>query len=219
MISENLQNINQKLKSYTKLLAVSKTKPNAMVREAYQLGQRDFGENKVQDLLDKATELQDLKDINWHFIGSLQTNKINKLLKVPNLKAIHSVDRLELLEKLLKKEINFEIKIFLQINTSHEAEKSGFTDMNHVEQAIELLKDQRYFKLNGLMTIGSIRAEDFEAAAKESFQKLSDLKRKLDEKYQLNLELSMGMSQDFEIAMEYGSNWIRIGSQIFGARS
>lgn len=217
-VTQNLNQIRNQLKGKTNLLAVSKTKPDELVREAYESGQWDFGENKVQDLYEKSQALADLSQIRWHFIGTLQSNKINKLLQVNGLYAIHSVDSLKLIDKLLKKTIDQEIKLFLQINTSEEDEKSGFTDDAEIEKAVEKLLDQKTWKLAGLMTIGSIRASDFEMAAEKSFKRLASLKQNLDEKYDLDLELSMGMSQDFKIAMDHGSNWVRIGTQIFGAR-
>lgn len=217
-VQKNLSQINNQLQGRTKLLAVSKTKPVELIKEAYEYGQRDFGENKVQDLFEKAQDLESLAGLRWHFIGTLQSNKINKLLSVPGLYAIHSVDSLKLLNKLLKKEIRGEIRIYLQVNTSREDEKSGFESFEELEQAVKILTEQKVWKLAGLMTIGSIRAQDFEKAAQESFGLLRDYKQRLERKYDLDLELSMGMSQDFKIAMEFGSDWVRIGTQIFGAR-
>ncbi|MAZ47086.1 MAG: YggS family pyridoxal phosphate-dependent enzyme [Halobacteriovoraceae bacterium] len=217
-VQENLSQINNQLQGRTKLLAVSKTKPVELIKEAYELGQMDFGENKVQDLYEKAQDLESLAGLRWHFIGTLQSNKINKLLSVPGLYAIHSIDSLKLLKKLLKREISSEVRIYLQVNTSGENEKSGFENFEDLEHAVRILKEQEVWKLTGLMTIGSIRAQDFEKAAQASFGLLRDYKQKLDQKYDLDLELSMGMSQDFKIAMEYGSDWVRIGTQIFGSR-
>lgn len=217
MIPENLQQIQSQLPAHCSLLAVSKTKPITAIEVAYDCGQRDFGENKVQELFEKATQLRDKPEIRWHFIGSLQSNKVNKLLETPHLAAIHSIDRLSLLEKVLKKPSS--IGLFLQINTSGEVEKSGFTEADHIHKAISLIKAQKVYRLQGLMTMGSIRAQDFEQAARASFKQLQELKSELDAAYGLDLELSMGMSQDFLLALEYGSHWVRIGSQIFGKRS
>ena len=219
MIQKNLELVCSQLNPPTKLLAVSKTKPIEMIREAYAWGQRDFGENKVQDLWEKAHQLKDLAQIRWHFIGKLQSNKINKLLTTPYLYALHSVDQLTLVEKLIAKKTSNPLRLFLQINTSQETEKSGFSDNDELEQAVTLLQSRSDFLLTGLMTMGSIRSDDFEQAARHSFQQLADIKKQLDAQYQLNLELSMGMSQDYIWAMEYGSHWIRIGTQIFGQRT
>ena len=216
-IAENLAKIKHRLNTDVNLLVVSKTRSVEEIQIAYDAGQREFGENKVQELLDKAQELSDLK-INWHFIGHLQSNKINQLLKVSNLVSIHSIDSIHLLNKLIAKSTDKSIGVFLQFNTSGEQEKSGFTDRDQLEEAIKLLKNAQGFYLQGLMTIGKIRTETFEKDARSSFSQLQYLKEELDKSHDLNLELSMGMSQDFEIAQEYGSNWVRIGTDIFGTR-
>ena len=215
--SDRLAAIQDKLTSGVKLLAVSKTKPISMIEELYDLGQRDFGENKVQDLLEKSYEIKK-EDIQWHFIGHLQSNKVNQLLKVKNLKSIHSIDGIKLLSKILTKTSLSKIGLFLQVNTSGEDEKSGFESTEEIEQAISLFKNNQFFYLQGLMTIGKIRTDDFEKDARASFQKMQELKKTFDEKYKINLELSMGMSRDFKIAQQYGSSWVRIGSDLFGER-
>ena len=221
-ISANLTHFWQELNDYDAgLLAVSKTKPAADVAIAYEIGQRDFGENKVQELSDKARELEkNCPEIRWHFIGHLQSNKINLLLKTPGLVAIHAIDSLSLLKKVLNKVPLQRMGLFLQVNTSYETEKSGFTEISELEEAIELiLKSENYF-LQGLMTIGRIRTENFEADAQECFDYLGKLKKELMQKFDLNsLELSMGMTSDYAIALKSGAKWIRIGSAIFGERS
>lgn len=217
-VTQNLEKLKNKIGDRTNLLAVSKTKPLEMIEEAYLFGQRDFGENKIQDLFEKARALSHLGDIRWHFIGTLQSNKLNKLLSVPGLYAIHSIDSLSLVDKLLKKSSGQKIKIFLQVNTSGEEEKSGFDNFEELDQAVQKLIGQESLELAGLMTIGSIRADDFEKAARTCFEQLVAFRNRLSEKYDIDLELSMGMSQDYEIAISYGSNWVRIGSDIFGLR-
>lgn len=217
-LAENLQAIKTQLNT-SKLIAVSKTKPTSMVKEVYECGQLDFGENKVQDLLEKSSELQHLENIRWHFIGQLQSNKINQLLKVPHLFSIHSIDRLSLLEKLLKKDCSQSIGLFLQVNTSDEKEKAGFTELDQLKTATQMILSSQKFKLQGLMTIGKIRTDEFEKDARSCFLRLKQLKEDLDNEYSLNLELSMGMSSDFLIAQELGANWVRIGSSIFGNRA
>ncbi len=217
-VTQNLEKLKNKIGDRTNLLAVSKTKPLEMIEEAYLFGQRDFGENKIQDLFEKAHALSHLRDIRWHFIGTLQSNKLNKLLSVPGLYAIHSIDSLSLVDKLLKKSSGQKIKIFLQVNTSGEEEKSGFDNFEELNQAVQKLIGQESWELAGLMTIGSIRADDFKKAARTCFEQLVALRNRLSEKYDIDLELSMGMSQDYEIAISYGSDWVRIGSDIFGLR-
>ena len=220
-LRDNLSRVKARLSCSTKLLAVSKTKPTSMIEDVYHLGQKDFGENKVQDLAQKSLELKHL-DIHWHFIGHLQSNKINQLLKVNNLVSIHSVDNLSLLNKLMTKseklQLSKPIGVFLQINTSGETEKSGFRVNADLTEAIKLFNSASNLYLQGLMTIGKIRTESFNQDARQCFQSLLELKKKLDNTHSTTLELSMGMSQDFEIAQEYKSNWVRIGSDIFGIR-
>jgi pyridoxal phosphate enzyme (YggS family) len=196
-------------------LAVSKTKSIEDIKLAYDAGQRDFGENKVQELNQKADLLaSSCPNINWHFIGSLQSNKINNLLSTPNLVSIHSIDSIKLLNKLLNKKPDKRIGIFLQVNTSGEDEKSGFSEFAEIEEASSLLKSESFY-LQGLMTIGKIRTDDFENDAKACFLRLNEYKERLNSD---DLELSMGMSSDYKIAIDCGSDWIRIGSGIFGSR-
>lgn len=215
---ENYKTLKNLVVKQSNLLAVSKNHPPQLIEEVYSFGQRDFGENKVQELIEKSSELSHLDEIKWHFIGSLQKNKINKLLEVKHLVAIHSVDSIELLEKILSKKISNKIGLFLQVNTSNEAEKSGFEDISMLNTATELILKNPSFILQGLMTIGKIRTDNFQEDAEKSFSSLVDIKNILDQKYDLDLELSMGMSQDFEIAMRYNSSWVRLGSSLFGER-
>ena len=216
-IAENLQNIKNELGT-AKLIAVSKTRTVEEIREAYNAGQREFGENKVQELADKAEQLADL-DIHWHFIGHLQSNKIPILRKIPHLVSIHSIDSINLLNKILSKTWVNKIGVFLQINTSGEAEKSGFSDPDEIEVAVRLLQDASEVNLQGLMTIGAIRTDEFEKEAERCFSMLAEVKKALDVRFDLNLELSMGMSSDYPIAVKLGSDWVRVGTAIFGARN
>lgn len=219
-LSSSLNKFHKSIDGRANLLAVSKRFPASDVRIAYELGQRDFGENKVQELKEKATDLKDLTDIRWHFIGNLQTNKVNQLLSVPNLVSIHSVDRMKLLNKLLSQSLDFNLDLFLQFNTSKEDEKSGFNDYQELLHAARDTVHSTNYNLRGLMTMGRIRSDDFEADAKECFSKLLELKDSLEDDLKVsNLELSMGMSSDFHLALEYDTSWIRIGTAIFGQRS
>lgn len=189
-----------------KLLVVSKTHPADEIRTLYQLGQRDFGENRVQELEEKAQQLADLRELRWHLIGHLQSNKIPKLNKIPNLVAIHSVDDRALAEKLLKGLVR-PIDLFLQVNTSHEVEKSGFEDFDQLASVVELVKPR------GLMTMGTLRTDDQTGEARRCFQLLRHWRDRLDPR----LELSMGMSGDYPIAVAEGADWVRVGSKIFVA--
>lgn len=202
----------------TSLLIVSKTRPLEDIKTYYELGHRDFGENRVQDLEEKAIALQnECPEIRWHMIGHLQTNKINHLFAVPNLYAIHSVDDRECVEKLIKAEdkLAHDVKVFLQFNTSHEAEKSGFETYTDLLASAELIVKAKHLKLAGLMTMGTLRTEDFEAEAGRCFQDLNVEKVKLETELGLKLMTSMGMSQDYKIAIREKSDWVRIGTMMF----
>ncbi len=206
-LQKNLNELNKEIATKAKLIAVSKTYPASDIKLAYELGQRDFGENKVQELAQKAAELvKTCPEIRWHLIGPLQSNKINLLTKVPHLYAIHSIDSLKILDKIHGKT---QAKLFLQVNTSGEEEKHGFA-INEVTQ--ELI---RKYNIYGLMTLSKIRTENFETDAKKCFSQLAQLKKRLNPE----LKLSMGMSSDYKMALELGSDYLRIGSLIFGERS
>ena len=221
-IKQNISALKTECRS-AHLVAVTKYSPIEDVILAYEAGMQDFGENRTSDLLEKANSFVEKKldKVRWHFIGHLQTNKVRELLKIPNLYSVHSVDSLRLLEELYKREQEFkgsELKIFFQVKTSDEAEKSGFESWEELCSAVELIqhKKESKLKLHGLMTMGSIRTENFEESARKCFQELVRIKGALIDKYHLNdLKLSMGMSQDYKIALEEGADYIRVGSLIF----
>ncbi|MDD4974184.1 MAG: YggS family pyridoxal phosphate-dependent enzyme [Bacteriovorax sp.] len=222
-IAKNLAAIKKDLKT-AHLIAVTKYSPVEDVIAAYQAHHYDFGENRVQDLKEKADTFvkENLNKVRWHFIGHLQSNKVRELYKIPNLYAIHSVDSLSLLEELIKYENDFlglELKIFFQVNTSHETEKSGFETAEELNRAIDLLMSRGNSKLKfyGLMTMGTIRTTEFEAEAMRCFRDLNLIARNLEKAHGLKekLKLSMGMSQDYKLAIEAGSDFIRVGSAIF----
>lgn len=216
--SGKLQEIQSKLRPGAHLLIVSKNRTAEEVFTYYELGHRDFGENRVQELEEKSRLLK-LKcpDIRWHMIGHLQTNKINALFSVHNLTAIHSVHDQHLLDKLIKSEdkLSHPVDLFLQVNTSDEEEKSGFETYTDLLSAAESLRPSKKLKLKGLMTMGKIRTENFESDARSCFQLLNVERLKLENDLEAKLESSMGMSQDFEIALEEGSSWIRLGTVMF----
>lgn len=217
LLSQKLEAIRKELGS-TKLLIVSKTRPIEDIKHYYELGHRDFGENRVQDLLERAEALKhECPEIRWHMIGHLQTNKINALFSVPNLYAIHSVDDRECVEKLIKSEdkLTHEVQVFLQFNTSHEDEKSGFETYTELESSAELVLKAKKLKLAGLMTMGTLRTENFEAEAGRCFQDLNVEKEKLSNELNVRLETSMGMSQDYKIAIREKSDWVRLGTMMF----
>lgn len=205
------------------LVAVSKYSPVEDVALAYSLGHMDFGENRVADLAAKASSFQfnQRQNVRWHFIGTLQSNKVKELMKIPNLWAIHSVSSKKLLEEIIKRAGEFqgvELNLFFQLNTSKEEEKSGFDTVEEIAEAIEFLLSKKISNLvcSGLMTMGSIREENFEEAAKKSFHELRVARDFLAKKFNLkDLKLSMGMSQDYKIALEEGADYVRVGSLIF----
>uniref|UniRef100_T1IIU1 Pyridoxal phosphate homeostasis protein n=1 Tax=Strigamia maritima TaxID=126957 RepID=T1IIU1_STRMM len=210
-----------------KLVAVSKTKPNAAIIEVYNLGQTHFGENYVQELEDKGTDvniLQSCNDIKWHFIGHLQTNKVNKLTAIPNLFCVETVDTAKLATTLnsswQKLEKDDKLRVMIQVNTSDESNKSGIKP-HQVTGLVQHINDNCP-KLNfvGLMTIGSFD-HDISNGPNPDFQCLADCRKQVCEKFNFSLndvDLSMGMSHDFEHAVEMGSTNVRVGSRIFGDR-
>ncbi|KAJ3097425.1 hypothetical protein HDU97_004873 [Phlyctochytrium planicorne] len=198
-----------------RLVAVSKTKPVADIQAAYDLGQRHFGEN-VQELVDKVPQLP--ADIKWHFIGSLQSNKCKLLAAIPNLFAIETLDNTKkagILQKLYAERESV-LNVFIQVNTSGEESKSGLSPSECAPLARFITSECPNLHLLGLMTIG---APDRDEIPNPDFLALAQLKRELDECLNLDLELSMGMSDDFEHAIEVGSTNIRVGSLLFGARN
>ncbi len=197
------------------VVLVTKQVESKRILEAYQLGVRDFGENKVQELLPKIEELP--KDIRWHFIGSLQTNKVKSMIEIVLL--IHSCDRMELAEEINRQaeKINKDVRILIQVNTSGESSKHGFSP-NDVQSAVSQMKGLKRLKIEGLMTIGP--NTDNVNHIRESFRGLMVLRDQLKTSFtEYNWRyLSMGMSSDFELAVMEGANMLRIGSAVFGER-
>ena len=215
--------LNSKNRNDVCVIAVSKYSDAQDILHAYQGGQRDFGENRVVELTEKSAWLRErgIDDIRWHFIGHLQSNKIQRLLEVPGLHSIHSVDSLKLLEGLYTRLDSFateRLEFFLQVNTSGEEEKGGFSGYDDLSKAANLYLKNVSEKLHlvGLMTMGKIRTEDVEGEARGCFKTLASYKNRLAHDFDLkDLKLSMGMSQDYGVALEEGTDFIRIGSAIF----
>ncbi len=217
LFSQKLNSLKSELKDCS-LLIVSKTRSIDEIKTYYQLGQRDFGENRVQELTEKAEALKDIcPEIRWHMIGHLQTNKLNALLKVPNLHAIHSIHDRNLVDKLISYEdkIDHVIEVYLQFNTSKEDEKSGFETYTDLLATAELLTKCKKLKLTGLMTMGTLRTENFERDAGRCFQDLQVEKEKLQSELNIPLRTSMGMSQDYKIALRERSDMVRLGTMMF----
>ncbi|KAL3140794.1 hypothetical protein ABBQ32_005339 [Trebouxia sp. C0010 RCD-2024] len=202
-----------------RLVAVSKTKPNELVKEAYDAGHRDFGENYVQEISEKAPQLP--HDIRWHFIGHLQSNKAKAVIDaVPNLAVVETVDSVKLANKLnnaVKGQERDPLDIYVQVNTSGEESKFGVEPKDCVSLAEHVHKECDVLRFAGLMTIGqqdyTSRPEDFQCLARCREEVCNALNLKPED-----VELSMGMSGDFEKATAAGSTNIRVGSTIFGKR-
>lgn len=196
------------------LIAVSKTQPIEKIRALYELGHRDFGENYVQELIQKSQELKETcPDLRWHFIGHLQSNKVKSLL--PIVSSIQSVHSLELAQEISKRWMNggFSglIPIFLEVNIDSEDSKSGFV-INEIQSASKKVKALQGVDLRGLMCIPSPSSEPARA-----FRELRELSVSSD--VFTKKELSMGMSSDFEIALHEGATHVRLGTVLFGERS
>ncbi|MBA2611593.1 MAG: YggS family pyridoxal phosphate-dependent enzyme [Bacteroidetes bacterium] len=216
-VKENLIQIKNALSSNVTLVAVSKTKPNEMIMEAYEAGQRDFGENYVQELVDKQQQLP--KDIQWHFIGHLQSNKVK--LIVPFVYLIHGVDSVKLLQEINKQaqKNNKVINCLLQLFIAREETKFGFS----FEECANFLRSELFSQLKNVKILGFMAMAsntDDEGQIRKEFRSLKEFSDKTSSILQLNFSvLSYGMSNDYKIAMEEGSTMIRIGSSIFGARN
>lgn len=208
-------NLNTILKSIPKevtLVAVSKTRQNSAIIEAYQIGQRIFGENKVQELVQKFEELP--KDINWHMIGHLQTNKVKFI--APFVSLIHGVDSVKLLKEINKraKQNNRVIDCLLQVHIATESTKFGF-DISELNNAINSANEYQNIRIVGLMGMAT-----FTDNKQQVIQEFSSLKIVFDTvKNEHITTLSMGMSGDYQLAIEQGSNMVRVGSAIFGHRN
>jgi PLP dependent protein len=205
------------------LIAVSKTKPSAMIREAFAAGQRLFGENYVQEGVAKIAELSDLRaqGIEWHFIGPLQSNKAKLIAQ--HFDWVHGVDRLKIAEALARNRAEATaiphhvtpLNVCVQVNVSNEASKSGALPNEAIALAMQIATLPA-LKLRGFMTI--IENTPDESTQRAQFGMLRALKQEMiDEGVEIDT-LSMGMSQDFRVAIEEGATMVRIGSAIFGAR-
>ncbi len=219
MIEENLQRINKDLPPQTRLIAVSKTKPVEMLQEAYDAGQRLFGENKALEMRDKHEALP--KDIEWHFIGHLQTNKVKYI--APFVRMIHSIDSLPLLQAVEKEAAKHGrcIDCLLQFHIATEETKFGL-DLQEARRLLESAeyKAMQHVRICGVM--GMATNTDDMGLVRREFATLHDifgtLKRDFFSGSEAFSEISMGMSHDYRIAAEEGSTLVRVGSSIFGAR-
>jgi pyridoxal phosphate enzyme (YggS family) len=219
-IAENLNEIQASLPSNVTLVAVSKTKPNEALMEAYDAGQRIFGENKVQELAGKAAALP--RDIEWHMIGHLQRNKVKVI--APFVRLIHGVDSMRLLEEINKQGHKNErvIDVLLQFHIAQETSKFGFDAI----EAQEMLRSSEYASFENIRVVGVMGMATFtedENRVRTEFGALSATFQVLKGEFFSEAEdfsiVSMGMSGDYKLAIGEGSTMVRVGSSIFGARN
>ena len=218
-ISQRIDSIRQQIPRNVRLIAITKQVSLEAMREAYATGIRDFGENRLQEALLKQEQLQDLNDINWHFIGHIQKNKAKKIIE--NFTWIHSVDSLALAKRLnrLAEELNQIPKVFLQVKVLPDPDKYGWEVSNLLPDLPQLSQYQN-LNFQGLMTILPLGLSSTEVV--EAFQKTQQLATSIAQKDYGNLtmkELSMGMSGDYMQAIEAGATMIRLGRIIFGERN
>lgn len=212
MIEKLLEGLREK---GVQLVAVSKTRSNEQILELYNMGQRVFGENRVQELIRKQETLP--KDIEWHLIGHLQTNKVKQIAKFVDL--IHSVDSARILQEINKqaKKHDRVIKVLLQIHIAQEEAKFGF-DTSEITEILDAIAKGNFSNIQVCGLMGMATFSDDEAQVRKEFKSLSDLFDAIkthpafDEAFQIR---SMGMSSDYEMAIEEGSNMVRIGSLLF----
>ncbi len=215
-IAENLKSILNDLPKSVSLVAVSKTKPISDLQEAYDKGQRIFGENRVQEMTEKWEKMP--KDIEWHMIGHLQRNKVKYMAEYVSL--VHGVDSPRLLKEINKQaERNGRtISCLLQVHIAEEDSKFGFDEKELLELVDnEEFKQYKHVKIKGLM--GMATFTDNKEQVRREFKGLAALYSKLKSSYPHFSILSMGMSGDYQIAIEEGSTMVRIGSSIFGSRN
>ncbi len=219
-VQANLKKVLADIPAHVRLVAVSKTKPVEMIQAAYEAGQRDFGENKAQDLAAKYPQLP--QDIRWHFIGHLQTNKVKYI--APFVALIHAADSLKILKEINKQAVKNHriIDFLLEFHIAREESKFGLT----MEAAEKIMYSEEYGQLKNIRLCGvmgmATYTDDTEQIRSE-FRQLKGIFQELKEKYFSGAphfkEISMGMSGDYPIAIEEGATLVRVGSKIFGARS
>ena len=227
MIKENLEEVREKIRQACQrsgrreeevtLISVSKTKPVEMLEEAYEAGSRDFGENRVQEIMEKYGQMPE--DVRWHMIGHLQKNKVRQVIDKAVL--IHSVDTVELAEQIEKDAAkrDLTVDILLEVNVAEEESKFGFRT-EEVEATVMKIKDLPHVHIKGLMTIAPFvsNSEDNREVFKKLYQLYVDIRSKNIDNVNMSV-LSMGMTGDYEVAIEEGATMIRVGTGIFGART
>jgi hypothetical protein len=218
-LADRLIDLRTKIPADVQLIAVSKTKPASLIQEVYQAGQRAFGENKVQEMVDKYEQLP--KDIQWHLIGHLQTNKVKYI--APFVHLIHAVDSLKLLQEIDKQAAKYNrvIPCLLQFHIANEDTKFGL-DFSEAE---EILQSREFIEMQHIQIVGLMGMATFtenEEQVRDEFRNLNNYFQIIKSHYfKFNPDfkhLSMGMSGDYELAIEEGSTMVRIGSTLFGSR-
>ena len=230
-IADNLARVRQRIDAAARragrrpedirLMAVSKTFPAERIQEAYEAGLRLFGENRVQEFAGKSDSLRDLHDAEWHLIGHLQTNKGAKAVEL--FSAVDSVDSLRLAQKLnaAAQQLKKKLRVLIEINVGGEAAKSGVApDSRELEDLLLAAPELEHLKFAGLMTVPPFTDDPREA--RPYFRKLRELRDQIAARRLPAIKmhtLSMGMSHDFEVAIEEGSTCVRVGTAIFGSRT
>lgn len=219
MIKERIQEIRSTLPEGVQLVCVTKFHPISALKEAYEAGERDFGESRVQELLEKQKQLP--KDIRWHFIGHLQTNKVRQI--IPFIHLIQSVDSLRLLEIISNEAVRAGrvVDVLLEVHVAEEATKTGFStdDVDSLQAIVDLnhapafLREYPGVRIVGLMSMAT-NTENIDRI-RQDFETAAAIQRNL---FPRGGVLSIGMSDDFPLAIQAGSNMIRVGSRIFGER-
>ena len=214
MIAQNLNKVLNTIPSDVTLVAVSKTKPNSDIMEAYEAGQRVFGENKVQDMAAKAEALP--KNIQWHMIGHLQSNKVKYIASFVSL--IHGIDSLKLLKEVNKRAAQNDrvIDCLLQIHIAQEETKFGL-DESEAQAVISTADELKNIRIVGLMGMATNTSD--EAQVRKEFSRLKELSIQLPTAHCPLPTVSMGMSGDYLLAIQEGSTMVRVGSAIFGSRN
>jgi len=213
-IAENISRFRAELPENVQLVAVSKTKSNEEIMEAYQAGQRVFGENKIQDMVAKQEALP--KDIQWHMIGHVQTNKVKYMAPFVNL--IHGIDSIKLLKEVNKQALKNERRIdsLLQLHIAEEESKFGLSE-SEAEEALAMAAEWEHVKVIGLMGMATFTEDKAQISAE--FRGLKNFFDRQKAQHPDLKILSMGMSGDYLLAIAEGSNMIRVGSKIFGPRN
>jgi hypothetical protein len=219
LIAQRINQIRQKVPSDVRLIAVTKQVSPEAMRQAYALGIRDFAENRLQEALNKQAQLQDLTDVNWHFIGHLQANKARKVIE--NFQWIHSVDNLKLAQRLdrLTQELSCQPQVCLQVKILPDPNKYGW-EIHELLSDLPQLDECKHLNIQGLMTILPLNLTDAQilAAFETTYELAQKIKQQAWSNIQMN-ELSMGMSDDYLLAVQAGATMIRLGRIIFGERT